>query len=428
MATAARPARPRDAADGRRIESLDFIRGIAVLGILAINVTGLWGPTLATFSPRIGPSDAAGTAWFAFAFVVFEGKMRALFTMLFGASLMLFAQSAERRGLPPDRLQARRLLWLAVAGYLHYLLFWWGDILFPYAVCGLGAMALRRLAPATLAALGLAVFLVSHGLASLGDLQGIAVEQRILAGHAAPAEVAEQAAIMKRIAESLASDLAILHAGFLAAIRLRLATAPFLPFDTLLVTVTETFPLMLVGMALQASGLFAGQWPPPLLRRAGRIGIGLGGAMTLALLVWLWRHDFPPRAMFAALGSLSALPHLLMALGYAALLVRCWPQVRHSRLARQVRAAGRCAFTNYIGTTVLMSALFAGWGLNLAPMVPRGALPGFVVLGWAAMLAWPGWWLARFDQGPLEALWRRLTRLGLAAASPPVDRRERDAG
>ena len=404
------------------------MRGVAILGILAINVTGFWGPTLATFSPRIGPSDPLGTLWFCIAFVIFEGKMRALFTLLFGASLVLFCDSAERQGVSAARLQARRLFWLALAGYLHYLLLWWGDILFPYALCGFGALAFRRLAPSTTAALGLAIYVVSHGVGAFGDLIGIAAEQQVLRGHGSVQDVAEHAGMMTRIATSLASDNRILEAGFLDAVGLRLATAPFLPFETLLATVTETLPLMLLGMALQRSGFFARAWPEGWMRWLAGIGIGAGGLLTGLLLAWLWARDFPPRAMFGALGNLSAVPHLLMALGYAALALLYWPCFRTTGLGHAIMIAGRCAFTNYIGTTIMMSALFAGWGLGLAPRVPRGALPCFVVLGWGAMLVWPRWWLARHRQGPLESLWRKLTWLGVTPVIPRSGRVADDAG
>ena len=82
--------------------------------------------------------------------------------------------------------------------------------------------------------------------------------------------------------------------------------------------------------------------------------------------------------------------------------------------ARALAAAGRTAFTNYLGTTIVMTALFSGWGLGLFAHVPRGVLPLFIVPGWAAMLAWPQWWLARYRHGPFEAVWRRLTWLGTA--------------
>jgi uncharacterized protein len=122
--------------------------------------------------------------------------------------------------------------------------------------------------------------------------------------------------------------------------------------------------------------------------------------------------------MFAVIETLSALPHLAMALGYGALLMLAWPVVATTATGRMLAATGRTAFTNYLGTTVLMGAVFSGWGLGLGMVLPRGALPLFIPLGWAAMLAWPGAWLARFGQGPLEAVWRWLTWLGIPASSP----------
>ncbi|KUR72748.1 hypothetical protein AQZ52_05850 [Novosphingobium fuchskuhlense] len=397
-----------------RIGTLDFVRGLAVLGILAINVTGFWGPLLATFSPAIPCPDPAGALWFVAAYVLFEGKMRGLFTLLFGASMMLFADAAERRGANPDLLQARRLLWLLAFGYAHYALLWWGDILFPYAVCGMLAFCFRRLAPEPLAASALLLFLASHVLAIPGDIAFIGSESRVLAGHGTPAEAAEHGAMMGRIAASVAADARVLHAPFLEAVRLRLTTAPLLPLENLGATFFETFPLMLLGMALVRLGLFTGGWEARTLRRIAVIGIGAGGAMSAGLIGWAAAQGFPAGAMFAVMGSLAAIPHLLMTFGYLAVLLLLWPRLKEGAAGRCLAAAGRCAFTNYLGTTLVMSALFAGWGLGLGGVLPRGALPLVVLGGWALMLAWPEWWLARFGQGPLEALWRRLTWWGPA--------------
>lgn len=382
-----------------------------MLGILAVNITGFWGPSLATFSPAIpwvAPGVAPGAElWFAFSFVAFEGKMRALFTMLFGASLVLFSAAAERRGADPDMAQLRRLLWLLLFGYLHFALLWWGDILFSYALCGLAALFFRNVAPLRLLGIAVPFYLLSHGIEALLDLPGILTEQAVLAGTAQPADVAEQAAMMERIAASVAKDNAVLDAGFATAIRLRLAHSALQPFTTTLTTFTETVPLMLVGMALLRGGLFSA-WTPRRLATLAITGLVLGALPTLLALHWLAAHGWPPRAMFAAIEHGMAVPRLLMAVGYAAGLVLLFPLVRESGIGERLTAAGRCAFSNYIGTTMLMTAIFSGWGLGLGPELPRQWLPAFVGLGWVAMLAWPRWWLARFRQGPLEALWRRL--------------------
>jgi uncharacterized protein len=399
--------------DSARIAAIDFVRGVALLGILTINVTGFWGPTLASFSPHLPHGEPGGDAWFLIAFVLFEGKMRGLFTLLFGASLLLFVDAADRRGYWGPAMQARRLLWLALFGYAHYLLLWWGDILFPYACCGFCALLLCRLPAAALLAIGLGLFGLSHGLDAIGVAQGIAAEQAVLAGHGLAADRAEQAAMLARIALSIGADQRVLAAGFGAAVRLRLTQAPWLPFQTTGSTFTETLPLMLIGMGLHRSGLWQGAWPARRLVWLATIGVAAGGAMTLALAWWIGVHDFPPRAMFGVIATLSALPHLLMTLGYGAALMLLWPALAPTRAGRTLAATGRTAFTNYLGTTLLMTALFSGWGLGLAATLPRGALPLFIPLGWGAMLVWPTWWLARYRQGPFEALWRKLTWAGV---------------
>ncbi len=388
------------------------MRGVALLGILTINVTGFWGPTLASFSPHLPHAEPGGDAWFLIAFVLFEGKMRALFTLLFGASMLLFIDAADRRGVWGPGMQARRLAWLALFGYAHYLLLWWGDILFPYALCGLCALLLCRLPAWPLLAGGLALVLVSHGLDAIGAGWGIAAEQAVLAGHGLAADRADETAMLARIATSIADDRRILAAPFVAAVRLRLTQAPWLPFQTTVSTFTETLPLMLIGMGLHRTGLWSGAWSRRALTWLAGLGIGLGGATTLALAWWIDAHDFPPRAMFAMIETLTALPHLMMALGYGAGLMLAWPALAATGTGRTLAAAGRAAFTNYLGTTMLMTALFSGWGLGLAASLPRGWLPLFIPLGWAAMLVWPRWWLGRHAQGPFEAVWRRLTWLG----------------
>ncbi|MFY7838323.1 MAG: DUF418 domain-containing protein [Novosphingobium sp.] len=390
-----------------RIEALDFLRGVAVLGILAINITGFWGPSLAVFSPAIPYPEPGAAGWYAFAFVLFEGKMRALFTLLFGASMVLFAQAAERQGINPDIAQMRRLLWLMLFGYLHFALLWWGDILFSYALCGLGALLFLRLSPWQLLGIALPFYALSQGIEALMDLPGVLTEQAILAGTAPASDVAQQAAMMGRITASVSKDMAVLNAGFIGAIRLKLGQSALQPLTTTLSTFTETLPLMLTGMALLRLGLFS-DWPRRRLALVATAGVGFGGVPTLFALDWLWTHDWPPRAMFAAIEHGMALPHLLMAAGYAAGMVLLFPKAQATALGQRLIAAGRCAFSNYIGTTVLMTAIFSGWGLGLGAGLPRQWLPVFVLLGWVTMLAWPRWWLARFGQGPLEALWRRL--------------------
>lgn len=398
-----------------RILALDLVRGVAVLGILAINIAGFAGPTGATLSPNVPvPATFADEAWFAFATLVFEGKMRALFSLLFGASMLLFIERADAARQHPDgisgeALQLRRLGWLALFGYLHFLLFWWGDILFTYALAGFVALAMRNAPLKPLAGAALMMFTAWHGLMIATTLPQATLEQHVLRGTASAPVAADYRSGQRENAAATARELAGYRQGFTAQIAGKLATRSTEPLDAALVTIGETLPLMLLGMVLFRSGFFAGKWRRRVLVRLAIGGIAGGGVLTLAFLGWAWPRHFPPGATGAAIGYWLGLPHLMMAAGYAAALVLWAPRLAPSRLGRRLVAAGRMAFSNYLGTTVVMTALFYGWGLGLIGSVPGRWQWLFVVGGWALMLGWSKPWLERFRQGPLEWAWRSLT-------------------
>ena len=112
--------------------------------------------------------------------------MRAVFTMLFGASMLLFVDRAEEAGQDGERLQLRRLGWLALFGYLHFLLLWWGDILFLYALAGAVALAFRNAPPRPLLVGALGLFLAWHAALGAQGLSVVADEQSVLSGTASP--------------------------------------------------------------------------------------------------------------------------------------------------------------------------------------------------------------------------------------------------
>jgi uncharacterized protein len=392
-----------------RISSLDLIRGVAVLGILAINIGGFAGPGLETISPnhlgRVSPADE----WtFAAGFLVFEGKMRTLFTLLFGASMVLFIERSEAQGEPGITLQLRRLLWLGLFGYLHFLLFWWGDILFLYALAGLIALPFCRLRPALLAGAGLSILALWTVFGIAASLPAVVVEERIRDGAASAAEIAADMKLTRQLAELTESEAAGARAGFIEHVRIKLEHQAVEPVERAIGWMGETLPLILIGMALYRGGFFSGGWSRRALRGTALLGVLLGGAITLAMLGWTMPRHFPPRTMGLLSHYGATLPHLLMALGYAAALVLAASRLRATRLGIRIVAAGKMAFSNYLGTTVVMTALFNGWGLGLFDRFgPLEQVP-FVLLGWALMLALSKPWLARYRRGPVEWLWRSL--------------------
>lgn len=400
--------RPPDA--GGRLATLDLIRGVAVLGILAINISGFAGPSLSALTPDFpAPASLPDEAAWAFGFLFFEGKMRALFAMLFGAGIALQCARMDAAGQDGDLLQFRRLCWLMVFGTLHYLLLWWGDILFVYACCGIAVLFLRRLPYAVL--LGLAAgIIVTATVVDLWSLLPLArAEEAVRLGTASAAQHGEVLARLDLYHANTTGQMRLYQAGFVDIALSKLRGDPFWLFTMTAHAWSEVLPLMLLGVVLLRSGFFAETWPAHRMKRLriGATAIGLG--LTVLVLAWAWPRHFPPIAMAMLLGEALWPAHLLMALGYAALLLWATPRLIETRLGQRIVAAGRTAFTNYIFTSLLMCGLFYGWGLDLFGKVGPAGQWAFVLLGWSMMLAWSAAWLSRYRRGPLELLWRCLT-------------------
>lgn len=393
-----------------RIAALDLIRGIAVLGILAVNLAVFAGPAANAITPdALRPAGNADIASYLAVLVLFEGKMRALFSILFGASLILFVDRADDAGRDGAILQLRRLGWLGLLGWLHWLLLWNGDILLCYAIAGIVAMMLRGLANRGLIAAALVLFAAwqAHGTAGW-----LPVARAELAEHNGTADATARALLAKARQDSavrMARDTATLEAGFTAGASQRLRERPFEHLTAALAWIGESIAYMLIGIALMRSGFFAGGWSARRLRLLAAAGIGVGGAATLAFSGWGGASGFPYFPMLTGIAYLMGFPHLLMALGYAAALMLCAPALLSSAIGGRIAAAGRMALSNYLGCTIVMCALFFDWGLGLHRSVSWAAYPLFIALGWALILGWSAPWLARFRQGPFEWLWRSLT-------------------
>jgi uncharacterized protein len=398
-------------AAGERIESLDFIRGIAVMGILAANIVGFGQPFLAYMYPTAFLTEhGAASEWMWIAqFVLVDGKMRGLFTLLFGAGLYLFTERVWDRGGTRWR-QMWRLLVLLLFGLAHYFFIWAGDILFYYAAVGfLVVPCLRWGAKAQLwvgilgyvfgalfyaAALSFPFAVVETSAGETGELaelrENMLVDQeRQLADDAVVSE-------FKRSGD---------YAGLVAH---RVREQWFIPLVNLLLFSFETLPLMFLGVALYRFGFFSGAFDSRRMRFWGWAGLIAGGLLHLAIGLFVRENGFGFYTVQAAFIGWSPLPKLAMMLGLAALMVEYSPRWT-GELAERVRAAGRAAFTNYLGTSIAMLFVFHGWALGLFGELNRPQLYIVVALAWAVMLLWSKPWLERYRYGPLEWLWRCMT-------------------
>ncbi len=393
-----------------RIAALDLVRGIALLGILTINIASFAGGSSAVLSPNLnGAASMLDKLVFGAGLVLFEGKMRGLFTLLFGASLLLFVERRDAAGEDGSYWQLRRLGWLFLIGYLHQLLLWSGDILMLYAMLAPIALTMRHWPVRRMITIAVAGFILWHGAFAMAGWSSLTAAEAVHDGRADPILRASVLSQHHAIAAETLDEVNTLRKPYFTMLEERFGETLYMPLLVTLLSLGETVPLMLLGMALYRSGFFTGGWSPAGLRRVVATGLAIGLPLAIMQTTWAWSRAFPPAAMFQLLIGLAGLQHLALTLAYAALLVLAAPVLLQTRLGERLRAAGRMALSNYLLTSLIMAFCFFGWGLGLVGRIGSLAQWCFVLIGWAAMLGWSKPWLTRYRQGPVEWLWRSLT-------------------
>ncbi|MCL6683367.1 DUF418 domain-containing protein [Sphingomonas alba] len=395
----------------RRIVTLDMIRGIAVMGIFSVNVIAFAMIESAYFNPAAyGGHAGPNLALWATNMILIDGKMRTLFSMLFGASMLLVIERAEASGRSGWWTHFRRMIVLLGFGLAHYYLIWFGDILTLYAVAGLCSYMFRRMSPRALVVSGI-IWLVLHELLFTGFLYS-----QYLADIAAHAPGATQSAIKEwndalgsfyPSAAEIAKDKARMLGSWISY-----ASGNLRHWDNViqgvLVFIPDTIGLMLIGMAGYKSGFLTGAWSDASYRRFASWTIPLGIAAGIGVVAIDLSTNFYTIAMMGSFVVLETPFITLMALGYAALIILLTR--RGGWLAERIAAAGRCAFTNYLGTSIIASLVFFGWGLGLYGSLSRWQAWLVAPMIWTVMLLWSKPWLERFHYGPFEWAWRSLAR------------------
>jgi uncharacterized protein len=387
-----------------RFESIDVVRGFALLGILAINIINFGLPEIAQSNPAaVGGFEGANfVAWFV-CHLLFEEKMFTLFSMLFGAGLVLMTGRAEARGQGSAKLFYRRAGFLLLIGLLHGYFLWEGDILFFYAVCGMAIYPLRRKSPGILLILGglalLTATLLSVGIALLLgwirrhlDVTGFG-----LPGMETPEKIAEQIRL-----RSEGSYWQIFQAR-------ALQTGVMQTAGLLLSLFWLSAGRMLIGIALMKRGVFSAERSRPFYVWLLLAGYGLGLPLVALGAYEQIRHRFDFVYYLGAGRAYNDFGSLFVALGHAAALILVYKAGALRWLTGRLAAVGRMALTNYLAQTVLCTTLFYGYGLGLYGMLDRVQLFGVVAAIWALQLVYSPIWLRYFRFGPAEWLWRSLT-------------------
>ena len=400
-------------ADAERLESVDLVRGYALLGVLLMNVQ-YWfrnppQPYWLGLHPFPGGLNRAADHLLKF---WFEAKSVTLFSMLFALGLCIQRERAVAKGLHWGTYASRRLGAMLFFGLLHILLFWNGDILHWYAAfslmilpfLGRGERTLRR---------WLLGFL---GLALMAILAGSIVQMlKPPPSATVPASGGSRAAME---AWAVACIQAYQQRSWLAVMRFRLADYAhvFLKPGLLLYFGVFTFANFLVGAWIWREGSLRA--PEAHADRIGRfalvmlaLGVLLGLLLTFpeaagAFLRGHWRWA---RFGLPAVGVAQAFGAQILALGIGAGLVWLWTRPAWRRLLRPMLPVGRMAFTNYILQSAVSTWVFYGWGLGYYNRMGPAAGMAYSFVLFGLQVPFSAWWLARFRFGPLEWLWRCLT-------------------
>jgi uncharacterized protein len=397
-----------------RILTLDVIRGIAVMGIFSVNIVGMAMIQSAYFYPPDFGFDGVGdkVMWTLNSIFV-DGRFRSLFSILFGASMIVVIERAVAAGKKGWQVHYPRMIVLLLFGLAHYYLLWWGDILANYAMVGMVAYFLWRLKPKRLLLAAIVVLLLVNGREFAGALPDLQMLDRVESGTATPQEQAKVAEMMEgpsgeEMARQIAEDKAD-HASIPAHLASSLeGGARWRPFFGVIGYGPETLGLMLLGMALFKSGFLTGAWSRASYAKVAVVCLGADLAVhTYAA----WRSieaDFAPQVYFPWTRLYVNPFHPIGAVGYAALIILLFSH--RSAIADRFAAVGRTAFSNYLGPTLIGTLVFFGTFGGLYGELSRGEAWLIVPPVWAFMLIWSKWWLDRYRYGPFEWAWRSLAR------------------
>ncbi len=415
----AAPAAIGPTAPSERIQTLDILRGLALLGILLVNMV-MFNHTYYGYIGGVEPDNALDRAAALFIKFFAEGKFYSMFSFLFGVGMALFMQRAAAKGVPFVPVYARRLLALLGFGLIHAYLFWVGDILILYALLGFVTLfVFRNCRPRTLVRWSIVSLLLPilinaalWGLLALAAMTNPGIQEEVAASMPDYARMDAEAGLVyatgtfAEITRQRAIDMLTVY-----------ATWPFMAFNVM--------AMFLLGFAAGKARLHETlAQRKDFLRRVLVWGLVVGVIGNLCYVVagaYSNRAEASGLNVLATTGQTIGAPALSMA--YMAAICLFAMDARRARQLAPVAAAGRMAITNYLMQTVICTTLFYGYGFGLYGI---GEALGIVltVVIWLVQVAWSAWWLKRFRFGPVEWLWRTITYwkpqpMRLPRATPP---------
>ncbi len=385
-----------------RIASLDVLRGFAVLGILVMNIQMFSMIGAAYMNPTAyGNLEGANFLIYYLSHLFADQKFMTIFSMLFGAGIVLMWQRAEAVGRKSTGLHYRRMFWLMVFGLMHAYLLWNGDILFFYGFMGLFVYWFRKLRPTLLLVVGSILLAVAPALF-------------LLAGYTIPYWPEETVHEMETQfwsppAETVAAEVANYQGGWREQMRSRVPAALGMHTGALIFWVFwRVGGLMLIGMAFFKLGIFSAARS----RRFYVTCIVLALAIGLPIIMYGVHRNFAAdwdmsRIFFGSIYNYWG--SLFVGMGWVSVIMLACLSDGLQRTKQALGSVGRMALTNYLLHTIICTTIFYGDGFGYFGEVSRVGQILIVFAIWAFQVPFSVWWLRYFRFGPFEWLWRTLS-------------------
>ncbi|MBO3698738.1 DUF418 domain-containing protein [Roseivirga sp. E12] len=386
-----------------RIVSMDILRGVAVLGILVMNIQSFAMPSVAYSNPTAYENLSGNDLWvWLMSHVFADQKFMAIFSMMFGASIVMLSQKARKEHMRSTDLQNRRFVFLALFGLVHAYLLWYGDILFIYAICAFFMFMFRSKKSGVQMKAGVILLIIGSALS-------------LIIGYTTPVwEPGEYDATETEIwtpeASAISEEIEYYRGTWERQILYR-APQAFQMQTTIFVfeTFWKVAGLMLIGMALYKRRVFKGKQSTKYYSKMIGYGLGLGLPLVVMGTILDFNYEWDFRLSFFFFSQLNYWGSVLVALGYVGVVMILTKDSARGFISRRMADVGRMALSTYLMQTIICSFLFYGHGLALFGDLDRSFQLVVVLAIWVFNIAFASIWLKSFKYGPFEWLWRSLT-------------------
>ncbi len=382
---------------------MDILRGVAVLGILVMNIQSFAMPSVAYSNPTVYENLSGNDLWvWLMSHIFADQKFMAIFSMMFGASIVMLSQKAQKEHMRSTNLQNRRFVFLAIFGLIHAYFLWYGDILFVYAVCAFFMFTFRSKKTASLVKTGIILLAIGSVISLLIGYSVPFWEQGEYEATKTDIWTPEPSAISEEIDFYRGTwERQILYRAPQA---FQMETTVFL-FETF----WKVTGLMLIGMALYKRRVFKAKQSVKYYSKMIGYGLGLGLPLVAAGTILDFHYDWDFKLSFFFFSQFNYWGSVLVALGYVGIVMIVSKTSTRSFIAKRLSDVGRMALSTYLMQSIICGFLFYGHGLALFGDLDRSAQMVCVLGIWVFNIVFATVWLNRFKYGPFEWIWRSLT-------------------